>query len=154
VAANSQGWAEVLANGAVSGFAVFRCASQGFNPQAAGFVTPWEGTVLLQSQLTAATMVLPFDNTGGFTTGFALGNLTGGAVTITATLYDDNGSQLGSAQTIPLNAYGHMADMVGSRWTFAANKRGVVKFTGAAMTGLGLRASPYGTLTSLPVALQ
>ena len=42
--------------------------------------------------------------------------------------------------------------MVGTRWAFAAGKRGIVKFSGAAMTGLGLRAGPYGTVTSLPAA--
>ena len=153
VAANSQGWAEVLATGAVSGFAVFRYAPQGFGPQVAGFVTPWEGTVPLQTQLSATTMVLPFDNTGGFSTGFALGNLTAAQAVILATLYDESGSQLGSTQSISLNAYGHMADMVGTRWAFSANKRGIISFAGPAMTGLGLRASPYGALTSAPVAL-
>jgi hypothetical protein len=43
---------------------------------------------------------------------------------------------------------------VGARWTFTAGKRGILKFTGPAMTGLGLRASPYGTVTSVPAALQ
>jgi hypothetical protein len=153
VAANSQGWAEVSANGAVSGFGVFRYAPHGLDPQATGFITPWEGTVPLQTQLAATTMVLPFDNTGGFSTGFALGNLTAAHATVTATLYDENGSQLGSAQSVSLSAYGHLADMVGTRWTFSAGKRGVIEFAGPAMTGLGLRASPYGALTSAPVAL-
>src|ERR1035437_6705482 len=153
VAANSQGWAEVSANGAVSGFGVFRYAPHGLDPQATGFITPWEGTVPLQTQLAATTMVLPFDNTGGFSTGFALGNLTAAQAVILATLYDESGSQLGSTQSISLNAYGHMADMVGTRWAFSANKRGIISFAGPAMTGLGLRASPYGALTSAPVAL-
>jgi hypothetical protein len=61
---------------------------------------------------------------------------------------------LGSQQTVELGPYGHAADMVGARWTFTAGKRGILKFTGPAMTGLGLRASPYGTVTSVPAALQ
>ena len=93
-----QGWAEVLADGAVGGFAVFRYAPKGVDARAAGFITPWEGTVPLQTQLNATSMVLPFDNTAGFSTGFALGNLTAGSVTTVATFYDDSGAQLGAAQ--------------------------------------------------------
>ena len=155
---NVEGWIDVLSTTAsVSGFGVFRYAPGGLTPGATGFVTPWEGTVPLQTQLTPSTLTLPFDNTNGFNNGVAIGNLsnTPGA-TITATFYDINGgSTLGSPQTLtPLPANGHTSFMLYLQFPSTANKQGTVVFTGTTMMGLGLRASPYGTLTSVPVILQ
>jgi hypothetical protein len=168
-AVNVEGWVDVLATANVSGFAVFTYATGGLTTGASGFVTPWEGTVPLQSQLAASTLTLPFDNTtpayaappAQFTTGVAIGSLTGGL--ITATFYDVNGNQLGTPQTFTLGANWHTALMVnssaayspnGQDWSFTNGHQGVVQFTGPALIGLGLRASPYGTLTAVPAILQ
>jgi hypothetical protein len=168
-AVNVQGWVDVLATTAVSGFAVFTRATTGLTSGGAGFVTPWEGTVPLQTQLSASTITLPFDNTTPsyaapgtqFTTGIAIGSLTGGS--ITARFYDVNGNQLGTPQTFTLGALEHTALMVnspataspiGQDWSFTNGLQGVVQFTGPALIGLGLRASPYGTLTAVPTILQ
>jgi uncharacterized protein YjiK len=153
-AVNVQGWVDVLATATVSGFAVFTYAPGGLTPGVAGFVTPWEGTVPLQTQLTPTTMVLPFDNTNGFNNGVAIGTLSSSAATITATFYDINGNALGTPQAIPLAANGHTSFMLYLRYPFTANKQGSVVFTGTTVMGLGLRASPYGTLTSVPTILQ
>ena len=99
-------------------------------------------------------MVLPFDNTSGFVDGLALGSLSAGPANFTATFYDNNGNQLGSQQTISLAGNGHTSFLVSSQYSFAANLSGIMKVTGGTLMGLGLRASPYGTLTSIPVPLQ
>ena len=148
-----EGWADVLSGAAVSGFAIFRYAPQGLTP-GPGVATPWEATVPMQSQLSPSTMILPFDNTNGFATGVALGNLSASAATVTATLYDDSGDELGTPQTMGLAANGHASFMMNVNMPFTANKRGIVEFTGTTLMGLGLRASPYGTLTSFPAVLQ
>jgi hypothetical protein len=159
LAPNVEGWIDLLGTSAVSGFAVFRYAPGGLAEGASGFVTPWEGTVPLQSQVSLSTMTLPFDNTNGFATGIAIGSLSASAATITATFFDVNGNALGSPQTISFAANGHTAFMVNpgpsnQNWSFTAGQQGIVRFTGAPMMGLGLRASPYGTLTSVPTVLQ
>jgi hypothetical protein len=153
-AVNVQGWVDVLATATVSGFAVFTYAPGGLTPGVPGFVTPWEGTVPLQTQLTPTTMVLPFDNTNGFNNGVAIGTLSNSAATITATFYDINGNALGTPQSIPLAANGHTSFMLYLNYPFTANKLGSVVFTGTTVMGLGLRASPYGTLTAVPTILQ
>ena len=153
--ANVQGWVDVLAQASgVGGFAVFRYAPGGLTQGAAAFVTPWEGTVPLQSQLAPASMSLAFDNTSGFSNGVAIGTLSGAPATITATFYDINGNALGTPQNVSLLADGHTSFMLNSQYKVTANTRGTVVFTGPALMGLGLRASPYGTLTSVPVILQ
>jgi streptogramin lyase len=172
---NVQGWIDVLASslslGATSdlnGFAVFRegytpgltTGAPGFDtsgPGAIGLVPPIEGTVPLQTQLTPTTMVLPFDNTtaNGFTNAVAIGTFATAAGPITATYYDQNGVQLGT-QTVPLPSgcvgLCHTAFVLND--PDAADTTGTVVFTGTSLMGLGLRASPYGTLTSVPAILQ
>ncbi len=148
-----QGWADVHGDGPLTGFAVFRWAPQGLN-SGPGIITPWEGTVPLQTSLMASTVVVPFDNTSGFATGLALGNLNTSGTDFSATFFDDSGNPLGSAQTIRLSGNGHTAFLVNSMFGFTANRKGLMKITGSGVMALGLRASPYGTLTSIPVPLQ
>ena len=76
------GWAEVVSSGLVSGFGIFRQRGQDGRDA--------EGTARLESSK-ASSLVLPFDNTAGFATGVALVNLTKEAITVNATIRDDNG---------------------------------------------------------------
>jgi hypothetical protein len=153
---NVEGWIDVLASAAgVNGFAVFRYAPNGLTPTDSEYFTPYEGTVPLQTQLTPSTMTLPFDNTSGFNNGVAIGTLSGTAATITAAFYDINGGlTLGAPQTITLPANGHTAFLLYQEFPSTANQKGSVVFTGTSLMGLGLRASSYGTLTSVPVILH
>jgi hypothetical protein len=160
-AVNVQGWVDVLANASVSGFAIFTYAPNGLTPTGAGYFTPWEATVPLQSQLNASTMTLPFINNGGFITGIAIGSLTGSQASITAKFYGLDGNPLpgSSPQTITLPANGHTAFLfntgpAGQNWSFTSGQQGIVEFTGSALMGLGLRVSPYSTETALPTILQ
>ncbi len=149
----SAGWVDVLSNGSLTGFAVFRYAPQGLSG-APGTVTPWEGTVALQTQLSPTLMVVPFDNTNGFATGIALGNLSTSPADFTATFYDDKGNPLGTPQTISLPGNGHTSFILNSQYGFTSNLSGIMEITGGELMGVGLRASPYGTLTDIPVPLQ
>ena len=79
---NTQGWVDVLGNGALSGFLVF---TNGIT----------ETSVPLQSQI-GNSISLPFDNTNGASTGVALVNLAGAPANITATIWDMNGNQIGT----------------------------------------------------------
>jgi hypothetical protein len=119
-----------------------------------GTTTPWEGTVPLQTLLTASTVIVPFDNTNGYATGIALGNLNTSALNLTATFFDDNGNPLGTAQAIPLAGSGHTSFVINGMFAFTANLKGLMKISGSGVMAMGLRASPYGTLTSVPVPVQ
>jgi hypothetical protein len=143
------GWTDVVSNGTLSGFAVFRYAPQGLSG-ASSLTTPWEGTVPLQTDVATTILSMAFDNTNGFATGLALGNLTNTDASYSASFYSEGGTLL-ATQTISLPGNGHTAFVVGASYPFTANQRGVVKIAGPAMTGLALRASTYGTLTAIPV---
>jgi len=141
------GWADVLSSGALSGFAIFRQASQSTNS---------EGTAPLLDQY-RPVIVLPYDNTTGYATGIAIANLSG-AVSLTATAWDEHGILLG-AESIAVAAVGHTSFALADtgRLPVTAGKRGIVTFTaptGSNLSGLAFRFSPFGTFTSVPVTLR
>lgn len=88
--------------------------------------------------------------------GAALANFATTAANITATMWDDSGNLLGS-QTIAIPASGHISFVLPTQFTATAGKRGIVRFqsnAAAGISGLGLRFSPFGTFTSVPVIPQ
>jgi len=140
------GWADVLSSGPVGGFAIFRSTPTTGSPS--------EGTVLLQTQ-TPSTVVLPYDDTAGFVMGVALANLSTSSTSVTATIWDDSGTNLG-IQTITIAGRGHTSFVLPTQIPPTAGKRGTVRFQSNAtggITGLGLRFSPFGTFTSVPTII-
>ena len=138
------GWGEVLASGPINGFAVLRSTPPSDKPS--------EATVPMQAQY-PSTVALAYDNTGGYKLGVALANLSSNAGNIAATAWDANGAQLGTQQ-IPLAANGHTAFLITDKLGFTAGNRGVVLFqnlSGGGVSALGLRFSPAGPFTSMPV---
>ena len=139
------GWADVISSGPVAGFAIFRQRGPDGRDS--------EGTSPFESGGTASVL-LPYDNTAGFVTGVALVNGTGDAVIVTATIRDDNGAQIG-LQAVALPAMGHTSFEVADRFSVTSGRRGIIEFrntAGGAVTGLGLRFSPFGSFTSIPPA--
>ena len=142
VASTVVGWADVLSTGSLGGYAIFRSTPQTGSPS--------EGTVPLQSQF-PSTITLPYDNTAGFVMGVALANLSTAFANVTVTMWDDSGNQLGT-QNLNISGSGHTAFVLPNQFPLTAGKRGIVRFqaTGG-IAGLGLRFSPFGTFTSVPV---
>ena len=144
VAATVTGWVDVLSSAPVNGFAIFR--------QTAGGASS-EGTTPFQTQF-EARLDVPYDNRAGFVSALALANLTTTPTTITATLYDSTGMQLG-VQSLTLPAAGHTSFLLPSQFPATAGLQGMVQLQSSAgnLAGVGLRASPQGTFTSVPVIL-
>jgi hypothetical protein len=141
------GWVEVLSAGPVEGFAIFRYRGQDGRDS--------EGTAPLETSRSPG-LTLPFDNTAGFATGVALVNLTAEAVIVNATIRDDVGAQIG-LQAVALPAMGHSSFSVADRFSMTGGRRGIIEFrnsAGGAVTGLGLRFSPIGSFTSVPVIVR
>jgi hypothetical protein len=140
------GWADVQASGPLSGFAILRSSPTGGNPS--------EATVPLQTSF-PSSVILPFDNTTGYVMGVALANLATGFTSITATVWDDSGNQLG-VQPITISGNGHTAFGLTDQIPVTAGKRGIIKLQNpiGGISGLGLRFSPAGPFTDVPVFLQ
>ena len=134
------GWADVLATGTLSGYLALEASSP----------LDSQGTVPLDSRL-STSLLMPYDNTNGYQTGLALANQSATAQKVTVTLLDQNGVQLSSSQ-INLAAYGHTSFFLSSQFSSSANQLGIIQFQGAAgVTGVGLRMSPGGAFTSIPI---
>lgn len=141
IASTAVGWADVLSSGSISGFAIFRQTPQSGSPS--------EGTVPLQAT-SPTTITLPYDDTGGFVMGVALTNLSTTSSAVTASIWDDNGNQLGT-QNISIGGSGHTSFVLPTQIPMTAGKRGIVQFqSSGGLAGLGLRFSPFGTFTSVP----
>ena len=135
------GSAQLLAKGNVGGFAIFK-----FD------LTGQEAAVPLETR-EAPSYILPFDNTSGVALGVALQNVAAAPASIPVILRDDNGVQIGS-DTIALAGLGHTSFVIGQRYPITANARGTIEFdtpAGGRIGALGMRFTPPGTLTTIPV---
>jgi hypothetical protein len=135
------GSAQLTTDGSVGGFAIFR-----FNP------TGQEAVVPLETR-NASAYVLAFDNTNGLATGLALANVSDQPANVPIVLRDDTGASVGTA-TINLLAHGHTSFMLTSSYASVAGKRGTVEFdtpAGGQISVLGLRATPTGAVTTIPL---
>ncbi len=138
------GSGQVLAPAGVAGFAKFR-----FNP------TGQEAAVPLEER-GASALVLPFDNTGGVSTGVAVANQTQQPAAIAVSFRDETGAATDTS-VLNLTGQGHASFMLAERFPAAANRRGTVEFrapAGIAIGVLGLRAAPMAgggfAVTTLP----
>jgi hypothetical protein len=136
----SVGSAQLLSDGKVSGFLIFR-----YLP------TVQEAAVSLQVQ-NASTYTLPFDNTGGIATGIALSVTSTTSTAIQILVQDDKGTTL-ATDTISLPGRGHTSFVLGSRYAAAGAVRGTIQFKAAAGSQIGvigIRALSSGAYTTIP----
>jgi hypothetical protein len=134
------GSAQLLSDGTVSGFLIFR-----YLP------TVQEAAVELQVQ-NASTYILPFDNTTGISTGIALSATSTTSTSVQILVLDDKGTTL-TTDTIILPGRGHTSFVLGTRYTAAGNARGSIQFkalAGAEIGVIGIRALPTGAYTTIP----
>jgi len=148
-AALQQGWADVSTTGGISSYAIFRQSLP------SGVVA--EGTSGLQGQF-EGSVVIPYDNTSGNTTAAALVSLSSAPMTVTATVWDENGAPLGT-QNLNLDITAHLAFAIPTQFPGTAGKRGTVRFDNISnsdsLTALGLSFSSLtgNAFTSVPALL-
>src|SRR5581483_1680403 len=120
------GWIDVLSSGSIGGYAIFRSSPQTGSPS--------EGTATLQTQY-PTTVTLPFDNAAGFAMGMALASMSLSPVTVTASIWDDNGVQLAS-QVFSMSANGHTSFTLPNQFPITVGKRGIIRFQSNSSSGL------------------
>jgi hypothetical protein len=136
-----QGSVEVTSNTAIGGFVIFRWTVTG------------EEVLVPLSSGAASSYALPFDNTGGLSTGISLASSAVQPAAIAVTARDQNGLVLANS-TITVPPLGHDAFVLSTEIPALANRRGTVDFTpptGAQISVLGIRATPSGAFTGIPV---
>jgi hypothetical protein len=136
------GWAEVVTDQWVTGFAVFRQSVPGKSAQEAAVPV---------NTATPLRYFMPFDNTGGFTTSIALANLSDStAAQVNFTFRDGQGLRLLQVALPELPVQGHRAFRVIDLWPEMDGKRGTLEISSLSgeVTALGLRFSSGGAFTS------
>jgi beta-lactamase superfamily II metal-dependent hydrolase len=135
------GSAQLTTTGTVSGFGIFNWIQFG-----------QEASVPLETR-TANSYVLAFDNTNGLSTGLALANVAATPATVSVVIRDDAGNVLQNP-SLNLVGQGHTAFMLPDTYSVTVGKRGTVVFVtpvGGRISAIGLRATPAGNLTTIPV---
>ena len=136
-----EGSARLVTTGNVSGFGIFKSISSG-----------QEASVPLEDR-NPASYVLAFDNTGGLATGIAVSDVANLPAGMGIVIRDDAGALMLST-TLNLPASGHTSFMLPEQYPVTTGKRGTVEFvtpSGGRISPLGLRATPAGNLTTIPV---
>jgi hypothetical protein len=140
--ATQVGWAQLLTNGSIGGFAVFS-APVGRTLQ--------EAVVPLENRDPGA-FILSFDNTSGYVTGVALANVAASPASVGLVIRDDTGAVLLSS-AIALSAQGHTSFVLPSSYVSSAGRRGTLEFDTPAngqISVLGLRFNPTGAFSTIP----
>jgi sugar lactone lactonase YvrE len=137
------GWAQLLTNGTIGGFAVL---SQAIGNSVQDAEVPLENR-------NASGYVVPFDNTNGSATGVALANISAQAVNTAITIRDDTDAVILS-DTIMLPAMGHTSYNLTDRYaSTTGQRRGTLEFrTPAAgqISVLGLQFNATGAFSTIP----
>ncbi len=140
------GSAQLLSNGTVGGFAIFK-----YMPTGQEAIVPLETG-------SAPSYVLAFDNTGAgaLATGVAIANVAAQPANIPVVIRDDTGTQIG-AETISLPARGHTSFMLNVNYAVTKGKRGTLELDtppSGQISALGLRANgrAFTTLPALTAA--
>ncbi len=136
------GSAQLSANGAMDGFAIFH-----------HIVTQQETVVPLETR-NAGSYLLAFDNTGGSVLGVAVANAAAQDGAIFVVIRDDSGKQIATS-SLSILADGHRAFVLPTQFPITANLRGTIEFdapSGGRISVLGMRfTGPNNALTTVPV---
>lgn len=126
----------------VSGAAVFRGKLGGLEEEASA---PFQN-------LNPASWVLPFDNTGGRSTGIALANISDQGADVNIIIRDANGDGVAEGRSA-LPPGGHRAVILSAEFPQTSERRGTVEFqrpAGGQIGVFGLRAGPSASLAWIP----
>lgn len=140
--ASATGWAQLLATGDITGFAVFA-----WDPGAGA----QQAVVPLETRNPDA-LFLGFDNTGGTSVGVAIANMSAMSANVGVTVRNDHGVVLTSSP-VALPPCGHAQFMVTDFASMTANIRGTLEFDtpeGGQIAVLGIQALSTGAITSVP----
>lgn len=138
-----QGWAEITSTRFLGGAVIFRQRTPAGDSEAALSLLPPP----------SGPLSMPFDNSEGFSTAFALLNAGPAATSAQLTLRDENGNLL-LQDALSLAAGARQAFSLPDQYPQTARRRGVLSISASApgLAAFGLRFNPRASFTSLQPA--
>jgi hypothetical protein len=96
---------------------------------------------------TGASLSMPFDNTNGQVSGYALANTSDTPVNVTLTFYSESGAQIATYSPAQLAAFGHTEFLLNQSGLPAAlaDQKGVMVISSSSVFPLGFRFSISGS---------
>jgi len=141
----SQGWAELVADPRVTGYAIFTSRS------AEGLAQDSTAPAVSAS----SRILVPFDNSSGLITAVALVNSSASAETVSVNLRTlDGATSTATAPNLPL--HGQITFLMPQQFPDTAGKSGLAEFyvSSGTISIIALRANPSGAITSAPVFFE
>ncbi|HEY3738844.1 MAG TPA: hypothetical protein VGL53_03320 [Bryobacteraceae bacterium] len=141
----SQGWAELVADPRVVGYAIFTSQSSGKPAQ--------DSTAPAVSA--SSRILVPFDNSSGLITAIALVNPNGSAEPVSVNIRTSDGTTT-TVSTPDLPAEGQITFLMPTQFPATAGKSGLAEFyvSSGTISIIALRANPSGAITSAPVFFE
>lgn len=141
----SQGWAELVADPRVVGYAIFTSQSPG---------TPAQDSTA-PAVSASSRILVPFDNSSGLITAIALVNPNGSPESVSVNLRTSDGTTT-TATTPDLPSQGQITFLMPSQFPGTAGKSGLAEFyvSSGTISIIALRANPSGAITSAPVFFE
>jgi hypothetical protein len=141
----SQGWAELVADSRVVGYAIFTSRSAGGRAQ--------DSTAPAVSA--SSRILVPFDNSSGLIMAIALVNPNASVETVSVNFRTSDGTT-STATTPNLPSRGQITFLMPQQFAGTANKSGLAEFyvSSGTISIIALRANPSGAITSAPVFFE
>ena len=141
----SQGWAELVADSRVVGYAIFTSVSPGKAAQ--------DSTAPAVSA--SSRILVPFDNSSGLITAIALVNPNASGEPVSVNIRMSDGST-STATTPDLPTQGQITFLMPAQFAETAGKSGLAEFyvSSGTISIIALRANPSGAITSAPVFFE
>jgi hypothetical protein len=141
------GWAQFQTNGNITGFETFH-----YQPANGGLQ---EAVVPLETR-GAASYVLPYDNTNGYSTGIAVANITNEPITVAITMRDALTGNVVGSDSLSLLAQQHTSYTLATRYPALVGQTGSLEFDTlqpGQISVIGIRANANSAFTSIPSLL-
>ncbi len=141
----SQGWAELVADPRVTGYAIFTSRQGGGRAQ--------DSTAPAVSA--SSRILVPFDNSSNLIMALALVNPNASAETVSVNFRTSDGTT-STASTPNLPSQGQITFLMPQQFAGTANQSGLAEFyvSSGTISIIALRANPTGAVTSAPVFFE
>jgi hypothetical protein len=148
--ATTAGWAALVYPNAgvkVQGIFLWQGAAGKYTQAVAPVVSQAGPACIIPMPAGSSPLTMPYDETGVQASGYGFANTTASPVTLSLTLYSQNGVVVGQySEALP--AFGHHSFLLREKLPAIVGQQGTMVITGSGVVPLGFRFGPDNTFTT------